>query len=140
LARRGRIVLPCADGLTNSAVAVRERATRPTAGRWRQRFVDGCCAGLLDEPKPGGPRTITVAMVGRALARALESTPTDATQRSTRSLANACDLSQTAVARILKAFALQPHGVGTFKLSKDPLFIENVRELVGLYLNPPNKT
>ena len=139
LATRARIVLGCAAGLTNGAVADRERVTRPTVGRWRQRFVDGRCAGLLDEPKPGAPRQITDTMVEHALTTTLETTPVDATHWSTRSLAKACGLSQTAVARIWKAFALQPHRTSTFKLSKDPLFIEKVRDIVGLYLNPPDK-
>jgi transposase len=139
LATRARIVLACAEGLTNSAVAEAEGASRPTVGRWRQRFVEGRCAGLLDEPKPGAPRQITDAMVEHALTTTLETTPADATHWSTRSLAKACGLSQTAVARIWKAFALQPHRAGTFKLSKDPLFIEKVRDIVGLYLNPPDK-
>jgi len=139
LATRARLVLACADGLTNSAVAVRERVTRPTVGRWRQRFVDRRCAGLLDEPKPGAPRQITDAMVEHALTTTLETMPVDATHWSTRSLAQACGLSQTAVARIWKAFALQPHRASTFKLSKDPLFIDKVRDIVGLYLNPPDK-
>jgi transposase len=139
LATRARIVLACADGLMNSAVADRERVTRPTVGRWRQRFVDGRCAGLLDEPKPGAPRQITNAVVEHALTTTLERTPVDATHWSTRSLAKVCCLSQTAVARIWKAFALQPHQASTSKLSKDPLFIEKVRDVVGLYLNPPDK-
>jgi transposase len=139
LAQRARIVLACADGLTNSAVALRERVTRPTVGRWRQRFVDGRCAGLLDEPKPGAPRTITDAMIEEALALTLETTPVDATHWSTRSLAKACGLSRSAVGRIWQAFALQPHRAGTFKLSRDPLFIDKVRDIVGLYLDPPDK-
>jgi len=139
LAQRARIVLACAGGLTNSAVAVRERVTRPTVGRWRQRFVDARCAGLLDEPKPGAPRTITDAMIEDALTTTLETTPVDATQWSTRSLAKACGLSRSAVGRIWQAFALQPHRAGTFKLSRDPLFIEKVRDIVGLYLDPPDK-
>jgi transposase len=139
LAQRARIVLACADGLTNSAVAVRERVTRPTVGRWRQRFVEARCAGLLDEPKPGAPRTITDAMIEDALTTTLETTPVDATHWSTRSLAKACGLSRSAVGRIWQAFALQPHRAGTFKLSRDPLFIEKVRDIVGLYLDPPDK-
>jgi transposase len=107
--------------------------------KWRQRFVRARLAGLLDEPRPGAPRQITDTMVERALVRTLESTPPDATHWSTRSLAKACGLSQTAVSRIWKAFALQPHRAGTFKLSKDPLFVEKVRDIVGLYLNPPDK-
>ena len=139
LAQRARIVLACADGLTNSAVAIRERVTRPTVGRWRQRFVEARCAGLLDEPKPGAPRQITDAMVEHALTTTLETTPVDATHWSTRSLAKVCGLSRSAVGRIWQAFALQPHRAGTFKLSRDPLFIEKVRDIVGLYLHPPDK-
>lgn len=139
LATRARTVLACGEGLTNSAVAARERVTRPTVGRWRQRFVDGRCAGLLDEPKPGAPRQITDAMVENALTTTLEPLPFDAPHWSTRSLAKRCGLSQTAVARIWKAFALQPHRASTFKLSKDPLFIEKVRDIVGLHLHPPDK-
>jgi transposase len=139
LALRARIVLACATGRTNSQVAADARVTRPTVGRWRQRFVEDRCEGLLDEPKPGAPRRITDADVERVLTTTLESTPRDATQWSTRSLAKQCGMSQTAVARIWKAFALQPHRSETFKLSKDPLFIEKVRDIVGLYLNPPDR-
>ena len=139
LALRARIVLACATGRTNSEVAADARVTRPTVGRWRQRFVEDRCEGLLDEPKPGAPRRITDADVERVLTTTLESTPRDATQWSTRSLAKQCGMSQTAVARIWKAFALQPHRSETFKLSKDPLFIEKVRDIVGLYLNPPDR-
>jgi transposase len=95
--------------------------------------------GPLDEPKPGAPRRITDADVERVITTTLETTPRDATHWSTRSLAAQCGLSQTAVARIWKAFALQPHRSETFKLSKDPLFIEKVRDIVGLYLNPPDR-
>lgn len=139
LAQRARIVLACASGATNSAVAQAERVTRPTVGRWRQRFVDQRCDGLLDEPRPGAPRTITDAEVERVVTLTLESTPRDATHWSTRSLAKHCGMSQTAIARIWKAFALQPHRTETFKLSKDPLFVEKVRDIVGLYLNPPDR-
>lgn len=120
-------------------VAETEGVSRPTVGRWRQRLVERRCDGLLDEPQPGAPRRITDAMVERALTHTLETTPADATLWSTRSLARSCGLSQTAVARIWKAFALQPHRAETFKLPKDPLFIEKVRDIVGLYLNPPDR-
>jgi transposase len=139
LAQRARIVLACAEGGSNSQVAADERVSRPTVGRWRQRFVERRCDGLLDEPKPGAPRRITDADVERVLTTTLESTPRDATHWSTRSLAKQCGMSQTAVARIWKAFALQPHRSETFKLSKDPLFIEKVRDVVGLSLNPPDR-
>jgi transposase len=139
LALRARIVLACAEGRPNGDVASAERVSRPTVGRWRQRFVEQRCDGLLDEPKPGAPRRITDIDVERVLTTTLESTPRDATHWSTRSLAKQCGMSQTAVARIWKAFALQPHRSETFKLSKDPLFIEKVRDVVGLYVNPPDR-
>ncbi len=139
LAQRARIVLACADGRSNSQVAADQQVSRPTVGRWRQRFVERRCDGLLDEPKPGAPRRITDADVERVLTTTLEHTPRDATHWSTRSLAKQCGLSQTAVARIWKAVALQPHRSETFKLSRDPLFIEKVRDIVGLYLNPPDR-
>jgi transposase len=113
--------------------------TKQTVGKWRQRFVDGRVAGLLDEPRPGAPRRISDAAIERAIVTTLESTPADATHWSTRSLAKEVGLTQTAVARIWKAFALQPHRTDTFKLSKDPLFIEKVRDIVGLYLHPPDR-
>ena len=139
LAQRSQIVLGAAAGLTNTAVAARLHVTRPTVIKWRHRFLARRLDGLLDEPRPGAPRTISDAAVERALTQTLESTPRDATHWSTRSLAKACGLSQTAVARIWKAFALQPHRSETFKLSKDPLFIEKVRDIVGLYLHPPTR-
>jgi len=139
LAQRARVVLRCATGQTNDAVARELAVTRQTVGRWRQRFVTKRLDGLLDEPRPGAPRTITDADVERALRLTLETKPREATHWSTRALATRCGLTQTAVSRIWRAFALQPHRVQTFKLSKDPLFIEKVRDLVGLYLNPPDK-
>jgi transposase len=111
--------------------------TKQTVGKWRGRFIARRLDGLLDEPRPGVPRKITDAHVERVLTATLESTPRDATHWSTRSLAQHCEMSQTAIARIWKAFALQPHRVDTFKLSKDPLFIDKVRDIVGLYLDPP---
>ena len=110
-----------------------------TVGEWRRRFQRARLEGLLDEPRPGAPRRITDAMVERVITETLESTPRDATHWSTRSMAKATGLSQSAVARIWKAFALQPHRVETFKLSKDPLFIDKVRDIVGLYLAPPDR-
>src|SRR3990172_241836 len=139
LAQRARIVLACAGGQSNGVVATQERITRQTVGRWRARFVSKRLDGLLDEPRPGAPRRITDADVERALTRTLESTPRDATHWSTRALARACGLSQSAVSRIWRAFALQPHRSETFKLSRDPLFVEKVRDIVGLYLNPPDR-
>ena len=139
LAQRARIVLACVNGRDNSAVAVEARVTRQTVGRWRRRFVAKRVAGLLDEPRPGAPRKITDSHVEQVVRLTLESTPRAATHWSTRAMARRCGLSQTAVSRIWRAFALQPHRVETFKLSKDPLFIEKVRDIVGLYLHPPDK-
>ena len=120
-----------------TAIARDVHVTKQTVGKWRGRFVAPTTDGKLDEPCPGVPRKITDAHVERVLTATLESTPRDATHWSTRSLAQHCEMSQTAIARIWKAFALQPHRVDTFKLSKDPLFIDKVRDIVGLYLDPP---
>lgn len=137
LAMRARVVLASAAGQPINAIARDLRISWITAKRWRGRFHRRRLEGLLDEPRPGAPRQITDADVERVLTLTLESTPRDATHWSTRSMASACGLSQTAVARIWRAFALQPHRTETFKLSRDPLFIEKVRDIVGLYLNPP---
>ena len=137
LALRARLVLRCAAGETATAIARDVHVTKQTVGKWRGRFIARRLDGLLDEPRPGVPRKITDAHVERVLTATLESTPRDATHWSTRSLAQHCEMSQTAIARIWKAFALQPHRVDTFKLSKDPLFIDKVRDIVGLYFDPP---
>jgi transposase len=137
LALRARLVLRCAAGETATAIAHDVHVTKQTVGKWRGRFIARRLDGLLDEPRPGVPRKITDADVERVLTATLESTPRDATHWSTRSLAEHCEMSQTAIARIWKAFALQPYRVDTFKLSKDPLFIDKVRDIVGLYLDPP---
>lgn len=139
LAQRARIILACGDGPSNAAVAARLQVTRPTVGKWRARFLSQRLDGLLDEPRPGAPRTITDADVERVIARTLETLPRDATHWSTRAMAQASGLSQSAISRIWRAFGLQPHRTETFKLSQDPLFIEKVRDVVGLYLNPPDK-
>jgi transposase len=139
LADRARIVLGCAAGETHTALARRLRLTKQTVGKWRARFLATRLDGLLDEPRPGAPRTITDVDVERVLTRTLETTPADATHWSTRSMASACGLSRSTVHRIWRAFALQPHRTETFKLSKDPLFIEKVRDIVGLYLHPPDR-
>src|SRR5262249_30009605 len=106
-------------------------------GKWRQRFLRSRLDGLLDEPRPGAPRSITDGQVERVVTLTLESTPRDATHWSTRAMATRCGLSQSTVSRIWRAFGLQPHRTETFKLSRDPLFIDKVRDIVGLYLNPP---
>ena len=112
---------------------------RITVGRWRRRFIELGTDGLLDEPRPGAPRKISDADVERVLTMTLETKPRDATHWSTRSLAKATGMTQSAISRIWLAFALQPHRQETFKLSKDPLFVEKVRDIVGLYLNPPDR-
>src|SRR5919112_4742003 len=140
LATRARIVLACAEpGSTNGGVAARFGVSRPTVALWRRRFAERGPDGLLDEPRPGAPRTITDAQIERAVVTTLEGEPPNATHWSTRSLAEAVGLSQSAVVRIWRAFALQPHRGETFKLSRDPLFIDKVRDVVGLYLNPPDR-
>jgi len=139
LALRARIVLACAEGQDNSVVAERLRVTRQTVSKWRSRFVHDRLDGLLDAPRPGAPRTIADAQVDAVIARTLESVPADGSHWSTRGMAREQGLSQTAVSRIWRAFGLQPHRQETFKLSSDPLFVEKVRDIVGLYLDPPLK-
>ncbi len=137
LALRARIVLGCADGLENRQVARQLRITDQTVCKWRERFRRTRLEGLADEPRPGAPRKILDAQVEGLITRTLESAPGLATHWSTRSMAAASGMSQSAVSRIWRAFALQPHRVETFKLSADPFFVEKVRDIVGLYLNPP---
>lgn len=139
LALRSRIVLACAEGGSNTAVAGRVGVGRNTVTTWRARFLRDRLDGLTDEPRPGRPRTITDEQVERVVVTTLEATPPDATHWSTRSLAAATGMSQTAVSRIWRAFGLKPHKVETFKISKDPLFVDKVRDVVGLYLDPPEK-
>jgi len=139
LAQRARIVLVCAQGKSNTAVAAELGWGAHTVGKWRARFVARRLDGLLDEPRPGAPRQVTDAQVERVITLTLESTPGNATHWSTRLMARRCGMSQSAVSRIWRAFALQPPRSETFKLSRDPLFIEKVRDIVGLYLNPPER-
>lgn len=139
LALRARIVLACAQSATNVAVAKQLGITSSTVGKWRRRFISRRAEGLLDEPRPGAPRKISDEDVERVITLTLESTPSNATHWSTRSMAKATGMNQTAISRIWRAFALQPHRSETFKLSSDPLFIEKVRDIVGLYLDPPEK-
>lgn len=139
LALRARIVLRCATGATNKDVAAELGVTQQMVGKWRTRFIEQRVAGLLDEPRPGAPRKITDDDVERVIVATLEEKPRDATHWSTRSMAKRSGLSQTAISQIWRAFGLQPHRSQTFKLSKDPLFVEKVRDVVGLYLNPPDR-
>ena len=139
LAQRSRIILECAGGSHNKTVAHKLGLTHQTVGKWRQRFLQRRLAGLLDEPRPGAPRQVGGAQIERVVRMTLESAPADATHWSTRAMAKRSGLSQSMVSRIWRAFALQPHRVEGFKLSQDPLFIEKVRDIVGLYLNPPTR-
>ena len=139
LALRARIVLLSAAGRSNTEIARRLHVSLPTAGKWRQRFLDQRLDGLLDEPSPGTPRKLSDDEVERVLARTLETQPRDATHWSTGSLAQAAGLSQSSISRIWRAFSLQPHRSESFKLSRDPLFIDKVRDIVGLYLSPPDR-
>jgi transposase len=139
LALRSRIVLLAAEGLNNTEIAGRLGVHRNVAGKWRSRFVEHRLDGLTDEPRPGRPRTVSDAQVEEVIVKTLETTPRDATHWSTRSMAKEVGLTQSAVQRIWKAFGLQPHRQQTWKLSKDPQFIDKVRDVVGLYLNPPER-
>jgi len=139
LALRSRIVLACAQGANNSEVAQRCRVTRQTVGKWRRRFLERRLDGLLDEPRPGAPRKLDDARIEQLIATTLNERPRQACHWSTRLLATKVGVSQSTVSRAWRAFGLQPHRVETFKLSTDPLFIDKVRDIVGLYLNPPTK-
>jgi transposase len=139
LAMRSRIVLLCADGLPNTQVAQKLGVSRDMVGTWRSRFVARRLEGLSDEPRPGAPRRISDEQVEAVITATLESRPLRGDSHwSTRSMAKASGLSQTAVSRIWRAFGLKPHLVDTWKLSTDPQFIEKVRDIVGLYLDPPD--
>ena len=141
LASRSRVVLACAEspGESNGAIAQALGVSRAMVTKWRNRFAGDRLDGLLDEPRPGRPRTIADAEVERVITTTLETTPKNATHWSTRSLAAQVGLSQTAVSRIWRAFGLQPHRQDSWKLSKDPQFIDKVRDVVGLYLDPPQR-
>jgi transposase len=139
LALRARIVLAGAEGLNNTEIAARLGVAVSSVRKWRKRFVEHRLDGLTDEPRPGRPRTITDDKVEEVIVKTLESAPKDATHWSTRSMAREVGLTQSAVLRIWRAFGLQPHRQQAWKLSKDPLFIDKVRDVVGLYLNPPER-
>src|SRR6266487_4567733 len=137
LAFRCRIVLAAAEGRSSTEIAAELGCNGSTVGRWRGRFARRGLDGLHDEPRPGKPRLIGDEDVERVIVKTLEEQPANATHWSTRSMAAATGMSQSAVSRIWRAFALKPHQVETFKLSPDPQFIDKVRDIVGLYLNPP---
>ena len=139
LAMRSRIVLLAADGLSNTEIADELGIHRNVAGKWRSRFVEHRLDGLTDEPRPGRPRTVTDEQVEQVIVKTLETTPRDATHWSTRSMAKATGIAPDSVMRIWHAFGLQPHRQETWKLSKDPQFIEKVHDICGLYLNPPER-
>src|SRR5271169_5316538 len=139
LALRARIVLACATGATNQAVAADLRVNGMTVGKWRRRFIDKRLDGLFDEPRPGATRTVTDDKVEAVIVKTLEEKPADATHWSTRSMADAMGMSQTSISLIWRAFGLQPHRAESFKLSTDPLFVDKVKDIVGLYLDPPER-
>lgn len=138
LARRARVVLACGEGLDNQTVARKLRVSLGMVGKWRSRFLKARLEGLYDEPRPGAPRKVSDAEVEKVVIQTLESTPRGQTHWSTRGLAKATGLSRMTISRIWQAFGLQPHRIETFKLSPDPLLIEKVRDIVGLYMNPPD--
>lgn len=139
MAMRARIVLCCGQGMSNSEVARRLHITGATVGKWRERFRESGLDGLLDEPRVGAPRKITDRQIEEVVTKTLESMPAHRTHWSTRLMAAETGLSQNAIVRIWHAFGLQPHRVENFKFSKDPQFVEKVRDIVGLYLNPPDR-
>jgi transposase len=139
LALRARIVLHAAAGLSNTAIAAELGVAKHTVGKWRERFARLRTGGLLDEPRPGAPRQIGDEQVAALIDRTLSARPDGATHWSLRTMAKAAGLSASAVGRVWRAFGLQPHRSETFKLSTDPLFAEKVRDIVGLYLAPPDR-
>ena len=139
MSERCRIILRCGDGLPSKAVAAELGVHEHTVGKWRRRFLKDRVEGLLDEMRPGRPRTIDDDQIAAVIERTLRSTPTDATHWSIRSMAGVTGFSHTTIRRIWTAFGLQPHRSETFKLSSDPLFVDKVRDIVGLYLSPPNR-
>ena len=139
LSERCRVILRCAEGLPSKSVAAELGVHEHTVGKWRRRFLRDRCDGLLDEARPGRPRTIDDDQVAAVIERTLRSTPGDATHWSIRSMAAETGFSHTTIRRMWRAFGLQPHRSQTFKLSNDPLFVDKVRDIVGLYLSPPNR-
>jgi transposase len=139
LALRSRIVLACAGGESVSAAAAGLGVSRATAGKWRSRFLADRLEGLSDEPRPGRPRTVTDEQVEKMITATLEEEPPGGdTHWSTRSMARSAGMSQSTVSRVWRAFGLKPHIVQTWKLSTDPMFIDKVRDVAGLYMSPPD--
>jgi transposase len=137
LAFRAQLVLACAEGAANTAVARRYRTTNATVGKWRQRFVDQRLDGIYDEPRVGAPRTISDEDVEAVIVNTLETTPVGETHWSTRTMAAKAGMSHATIGRIWRTFGLKPHVTESFKNSPDPQLIEKVRDVVGLYMNPP---
>ena len=138
LAFRARLVLACAGGPTDTVVARRCRTTNTTVGKWRKRFIERRLKGLLDEPRVGGPRTISDADVEAVVVQTLETTPKGETHWSTRTMAAKAGMSHTMIGRIWRTFGLKPHITQSFKMSPDPQLVDKIRDVVGLYMNPPN--
>jgi transposase len=136
IAFRARIVLACA-GLSDTAVARRLRTTKTTVAKWRSQFVARRLEGLYDEPRVGAPRTIADATIEAVIVKTLETTPAGETHWSTRAMAKAAGVSHATVGRIWRTFGLQPHRTESFKLSPDPQLIDKIRDVVGLYTDPP---
>ena len=137
--QRVQIVLLAAAGLSNTAIARRLHLSKPTVGLWRRRYLQGGLPGLHDELRPGRARSISDAQVAQLIRRTLKTRPRQATQWTVRSLADETHFSKSTVHRIWRAFGVQPHRQRHFQLSTDPFFVEKVREIVGLYLHPPDK-
>lgn len=134
---RARVILWAAQGLSNTEIVQRTRLSAPTVVKWRQRFVQNRTAGLSELPRSGAPRRITDDKIQQLITTTLETKPEPATHWSTRQMAQRCGLSRQTVSRVWRAFGLKPHRSETFTLSTDPLFVEKVRDVVGLYLDPP---
>ncbi len=139
MAMRARIVQCCAKGDTNRDVASKLKVSEAMVGKWRRRFVEHRLDGLSDDPRPGAPRSVTDDEVEAVVVKTLEDKPDDATHWSTRSMAAEMGMSRTTINRIWNAFGLQPHRAESFKLSTDPYFVEKVRDIVGLHLDPPER-
>jgi len=138
LVRRAKIILMAADGMSNQAIAQKTHLSRPTVGLWRKRFIEQGLEGLYDELKPGGPRSISDERVARLIRKTLKTQPKNGTHWSCRAIAEETKLSKSTVHRVWRAFGIQPHRQKHFKLSTDPFFVEKVRDITGLYLNPPD--
>ena len=136
---RARIILLAGDGWSNSDIAEKLGLSRPTVGLWRKRYLDQGLVGLYDEQRSGGPRSIEDDQIAELVSKTLETKPTNGTHWTCRAIAEETDLSKSTVHRVWKAFGLQPHRQKHFKLSSDPFFVEKVKDIVGLYLNPPDK-